>query len=125
MDKELLLFSENHLWISLDTKNAYIGLTHYIRRETGELYSVDLPRIDSKITKGDIIFSIDSKNLEEDFISPLTGVVVDVNQEINTLGSDFETISEQDSWFVKIKLNDLNEIEELIDYEEYVEVFEK
>ncbi|MDY2959984.1 MAG: glycine cleavage system protein GcvH [Hornefia sp.] len=111
------LFSKSHEWVEMtDETTAVIGLTDYAQKELGGLVFVNLPEEGDDITAGETFADVESVKAVSDVISPVTGVVSEVNEELLDAP---ESINEApyEAWFVKV--SDITEKEELLTEEEY------
>jgi len=119
MKPEELKFSKNHLWVKMDGDIATIGLSNFAQQELGDIVFVEMPEKGKKTEKDETIGSIESVKSVSDLISPLSGEIV----ETNTLLEDKpETINSDpygQGWIVKIKVTNMGELSELMDFDAY------
>ncbi|MGH7807779.1 MAG: glycine cleavage system protein GcvH, partial [Thermodesulfobacteriota bacterium] len=91
----------------------------------GEIVYVELPSEGDEVTKGDPFGGVESTKSVSDLYAPLSGEVVEVNE---LLLDSPETINEDPygaGWMIKVKLYDKDELEDLMDYEEYTDYIER
>lgn len=120
-----LMYTEAHEWVSKDpNKNiATIGVTYYAQDRLGDLVSVDLPEVGLKVAAGDDVCVIESVKTSIDVFSPLSGVIIAINEDLEEAPGLINTDPYQDGWLYKIEIKDIVEYEELLDkdaYEEYL-----
>lgn len=113
-----LLYTKNHEWLRVEGEFGYVGVTDYAQHSMGDIVFVELPEMDVVITANEILGVVESVKAASDVYSPVTGVVVEVN---NTLEDSPELINEEpyDAYIAKLKLSDLSEMDELMNAEEY------
>lgn len=113
-----LFYTKNHEWLRIEDEFGYVGVTDYAQHSMGDIVFVELPELDVVITAEDILGVVESVKAASDVYSPVTGTVVEVN---NVLEDSPELINEEpyDSFIAKLKLSDMNEIDELMNAEEY------
>ena len=125
VDLDDLLFSEDHLWVRLEGKNARIGVTNYIKKELGEITAVDLPVKGDELEKDAPFGEIESFQKSFDLIAPISGAVLEVNpnleDEPGLIGED----PYQEGWLLLVSPTDANELQSLLDYGEYREEVEE
>ena len=113
-------FSKTHEWIKLDQDNTYyMGISNHAQSLLGDIVYVELPQVGAKITANDTIGVIESVKAASDLYSPVNGVVVDINHDaVNNL-SLINTSSEDLGWLLKIKLNNVDDLQHLHNHDEY------
>lgn len=111
------LFSKSHEWVEMtDETTAIIGLTDYAQKELGGLVFVNLPEEDDEVVAGEAFADVESVKAVSDVISPVTGVVSEINEELLDAPESIND-SPYEAWFVKV--TDITEKEELLTEEEY------
>lgn len=122
---EGLKYTENHEWVSkeLNKNIATIGITNYAQEQLGEMVVVELPEIGLKVTAGDEVCVLESVKAAADVFSPLSGVIVAINEDLDEAPGLLNSDPYQDGWLYKIEIQDIVEYNELLDsstYQEYV-----
>jgi glycine cleavage system H protein len=120
---EGLHYSDSHEWVKVDGDYAYIGITDFAQHQLGNVVYVDLPEVDDEIAAGDEFGAVESVKAASDLLSPVSGVVVEVNQTL----SDKPELINQDAfgnWMIKVKLSDTSEINKLMDSKAYEAICE-
>jgi glycine cleavage system H protein len=114
-----LKYSKEHEWVATEETVATIGITDYAQDQLGEIVYVELPGVGEKISKDDAFGVVESVKAVSDIYAPVSGTVVEVNQE---LPESPEMINEDpygDGWLVKVKVTDPSELDDLLDNDEY------
>ncbi|HLH77542.1 MAG TPA: glycine cleavage system protein GcvH [Candidatus Binataceae bacterium] len=117
-----LKYSKEHEWVAAEDSVATIGITDFAQDQLGEIVFVELPGVGDKISKDDAFGVIESVKAASDIYAPISGTVVEVNQE---LPESPEIINEDpygDGWLIKIKIGDTAELDDLLDSDEYEEL---
>ena len=117
-----LKYSKEHEWVATEETLATIGITDYAQDQLGEIVYVELPAVGDKISKDDAFGVVESVKAVSDIYAPVSGTVVEVNQE---LPESPEMINEDpygDGWLVKVKVSDATELDDLLDNDEYEEL---
>jgi len=120
-----LKYTSDHEWTLEEEEFLVIGITDYAQDALGEIVYVELPSEGDEITKGDPFGAVESTKAVSDLYAPVSGDVVEVNEAL--LDSP-ETINEDpygEGWMIKVRPYDPQEVEDLMDYEEYTEFVEK
>ena len=78
-----LLYSKSHEWVQmLDDTTALVGITDFAQDSLGDLVFVNLPRVGDSVNAEDALCDVESVKAVSDVISPVTGVVAEVNEEL-------------------------------------------
>jgi glycine cleavage system H protein len=113
-----LYYSEDHEWVRVEGKTAYVGISDYAQHEMGDIVYVELPDEDDEFEKGDSLGAIESVKAASDILIPVSGRVVEINDELEDAP---EKVNEDafDAWLVKVELSDESELEGLMNAEAY------
>ncbi len=96
-----------------------VGLTHVPRVFLGDAVSVELPPRRTEVAAGEPIGLVESSSTVFDLLSPLTGTVVDVNPEVESVPRQVTKEPYGGGWLLAIRPADPAELENLLDHEEY------
>jgi glycine cleavage system H protein len=110
--------------VKLEGDKAYIGITDYAQKAMGDIVFVELPEVDTELSKNEIFGVLESVKAASDMFIPLSGKVLEVNEALVDDPSLVNTDS-YGSWMLKLKLSDPSEIEKLLTSEEYEELCSK
>ncbi len=113
-------YTKEHEWI--DARAGKVGITDYAQGTLGDIVFVDLPKVGSKVEKGKVFGSVESVKAVSDLYSPVTGTVVEVNEELATAPEKINTDAHT-AWILKVELTDPSEVDQLLsaaDYEKFV-----
>jgi glycine cleavage system H protein len=108
-------YTKEHEWVSVDGNIGTIGITDYAQGELGDVVYVDLNENIGDVTVGQSIGTIEAVKTVGDLYSPVTGRVVEVNQEIKNTPEIINSDPYGMGWMVKIELSNPSEIEGLLD----------
>jgi glycine cleavage system H protein len=117
-------FTESHEWASIQSQTAICGLSSYAQKELGEVVFVELPKIGSKVTAGQEIAVIESTKSASDIYSPLTGTIIEVNEELKKNPSLINHSPAKEGWIFKLQVENPSEYSTLMDENEYLEFLE-
>lgn len=119
MNPEDLKYHKEHTWSRVSGKKATIGITDYAQDALGDIVYIDLPEVDSNIEVNSEIGEIESTKATSSIISPLSGRVIEVNEELT---ESPETINEDPygkGWIAIVEIDDVAEFNDLMDASEY------
>jgi len=118
---EDLKYSKQHEWVLVEGNVATIGITDFAQDQLGDIVFVELPAVGDKVSKEDAFGVVESVKAVSDVYAPLTGKVLEINDD---LPDNPEILNEDpygDGWIIKIEMTDPDEIEDLLSSEEYEE----
>lgn len=121
---EGLYYSKDHEWVRVEGDTAVIGITDYAQDSLGEIVYVEFPEIGDEIEAGGIFGVIESVKAAADSYSPVSGRVVEINEELEDAPQDLNE-KPYEAWILKIELRGKGELEELMDSEEYMKLCEE
>ena len=116
-----LKFTQTHEWINHEQVEMTVGITDHAQQLLGDMVFVDLPQIGDEVNAGDELGVVESVKAASDFYAPISGVVMAVNEQVNEDPSLVNNDPYGAGWLVKIKARDLDEINSLLDSEQYEE----
>ncbi len=112
-------YTRDHEWIRLDGNVGIIGITAYAQSQLGDVVFVDLPEIGKHVSKGAEAAVVESVKAASEVYAPVTGDVIDVNAALEGAPATVNQDAEGDGWFLKLKLTNLAEYDELMTEEQY------
>ena len=115
---EGLYYSESHEYVRVDGDFGYVGITDYAQHALGNVVYVDMPEVDDEVSAGEEFGAVESVKAASDLISPVTGVVLEVNE---ALEEQPELINNDayENWIIKVSLSDKSELNGLMDAKAY------
>jgi glycine cleavage system H protein len=114
-----LLYTKDHEWVGVEGDIATMGITDYAQEQLGELVFVELPEIDKQVHAHDEIAIVESSKAANDVYSPVTGKVIEVNQELESRPELINEDCYKGGWIAKLQLTDPKSDEDLMDSEQY------
>ena len=121
---EGLYYSESHEYVRVEGDFDYIGITDYAQNALGNVVYVDMPDVDDEVSAGEEFGAVESVKAASDLMSPVTGVVVEVNEALE----DQPELVNQDAyenWIIKVEISDKSELDNLMDAKAYAAFCEK
>ncbi len=119
---ETLKYTKDHEWTKIDGDVAVVGITDYAQGELGDVVFVELPSVGDKITRGESFGTIEAVKAVADLFAPLSGEVIEINEKLE---SEPELVNKDpygDGWMLKIKIENAQELDELLDASAYKEL---
>jgi glycine cleavage system H protein len=122
-------FTKEHEWITISSEGlAMIGISDFAQEQLGDIVSVELPKVGSKFRQMQPMAIVDSVKASSDIYSPLSGEVVQVNDELSEHPEWINESPYELGWIIKIKPSNMEELDDLMtagQYSEFVGEMEK
>lgn len=112
-------YTEEHEYIRVENGEAVIGISDYAQKEMGDIVYVELPSVGTSIHKGDTFGTVESVKSVSDLYAPLSGEVIELNPRVESTPQIVNEDAEGEGWMLKIKLDDVSELDDLMDAKEY------
>jgi len=122
---ENLLYTKDHEWILVEGKTGTIGITDYAQGELGDVVFVDIDPNLKEIEKGQSFGTIEAVKTVSDLFAPCNGKVLEIN---SALGNSPEIVNSDPysaGWMVKIEIQNLDELKDLLDSKSYSQMLGK
>ncbi len=114
-----LLYSREHTWARVDGNLVTVGLTDYGQAKLGEILNIDLPEVDTYVEQDEPFGTIESAATVTELISPVSGDVVRVNDDIADDVGIINSDPYDTGWMIVVEMTDASELDNLLDSSEY------
>ncbi|RTZ17683.1 glycine cleavage system protein GcvH [Vibrio aquaticus] len=124
MDKTLK-FADSHEWVRDNGDGTVtIGISEHAQEMLGDVVFVDLPETEDEIEAGESFSLVESVKAASDIYAPITGEIVEINEELEDSPELINEEPYEGGWIVKVKMSDASELDNLKDAEEYLNSIE-
>ena len=121
-----LKYVSSHEWIRDEGDGVVtIGITDYAQESLGDVVFVETPDVGAEVAAGDDAGVVESVKAASDIYAPLSGTVIEVNEELEDAPENVNNDPYGDGWFFKLKLSDAAEMDDLLSADEYQEQCEE
>jgi glycine cleavage system H protein len=117
-----LYYTESHEWVRIDDDIATIGISDFAQHELGDIVFVELPDVNMKVSAGEPCGSIEAVKAVEDMISPVSGKIVERNTDLEDSPDLINKSPYEDGWIMKVRLSNMDEVENLLSAVEYKKI---
>lgn len=125
MTPDDLKYHKEHTWVKVSGRKAIIGITDYAQDALGDIVYIDLPEVDSDVEANTEIGEIESTKATSSIISPVSGKVIEVNEELSETPEIINEDPYGKAWIAVIEINDASELDDLMDATEYSKYVEE
>ncbi|MFO7812000.1 MAG: glycine cleavage system protein GcvH [Pelovirga sp.] len=122
---EELKYTEEHEWIAIEGDIATIGISDFAQSQLGDVVFVELPEVGDELEAGKPFGVVESVKAVSDVYSPLSGEVVEINEELPDAPETLNTSPYEDGWLIKIRLSNPQELDDLLDADAYQELIKE
>jgi len=124
---EVLKYTEEHEYVrSADSENEIVvGITDYAQGELGDVVYVELPAVGDSFERMEVFGTIEAVKAVSDLYSPVSGEVVAVNEALEEDPALVNSDPYGEGWMVRLRVQDLSDLDELLDAEAYREIVEE
>ena len=115
---ENLKYTKDHEWISIEGDVATVGITDFAQGELGDIVYVEIEKIGKNFSKEEVFGTVEAVKTVSDLFMPLTGEIIDINEELNEKPELVNEDPYGQGWMIKIKVNS-SDISDLLNSEQY------
>ena len=119
---ENLKYTSEHEWVEISGNIATIGITDFAQSELGDIIFLEFPNLDENFNDGDVFGTIEAVKTVSDIYMPITGKVVEVNEDLNDTPEQVNEDPYKNGWMVKIELDTDADQSKLLDAKSYIEL---
>ncbi|MDP2562884.1 glycine cleavage system protein GcvH [Psychrobium sp. 1_MG-2023] len=121
-----LKYANSHEWVRDEGNGIFtVGITEHAQGLLGDMVFVDLPDVGDTFDAGEDAAVAESVKAASDIYAPITGEVVEINEELEDSPELVNSDAFNDGWMFKIKADDASELENLLDAEGYQAVVDE
>ena len=114
-----LRYSTDHEWARLDDGRVRIGITDYAQDALGDVVFVQIPDVGTRVAQGDSFSEVESTKSVSDIYAPISGTVVEVNQELADAPQRVNEDPYGEGWLVVIEADDVTQLDQLLTPDAY------
>ena len=112
----LLKYTKSHEWIKFEDGVAIVGISDFAQDALGDVVFVNLPQVGDEVTAGESFGDVESVKAVSDLISPVSGTVLEVNEELDDSPENLNS-DPYGAWIIKVE--NVTDEEELLDARAY------
>ena len=117
-----LMYTSEHEWVKIEGNIATVGITDFAQGELGDIIFLEFPDVDEAFNEGDVFGTIEAVKTVSDLFMPISGKIVEVNEELNDEPENVNSSPYDSGWMVKIELSTDSSTSSLLDSKSYVKM---
>ena len=117
-----LKYTKDHEWISIDGDIATVGITEFAQGELGDIVYVEVETVDETMEAVEVFGTVEAVKTVSDLFLPLSGEIIEFNDSLEAEPEKVNNDPYGDGWMIKIKITNLDELDNLLDDAAYKEI---
>ena len=114
-----LKYTKDHEWVAIDGDTATVGITDFAQKELGDIVYVEVETLDQTLDRDEVFGTVEAVKTVSDLFLPLTGEIVEFNEELETAPESVNNDPYGKGWMIKVKISDASEIDQLLSADDY------
>ncbi len=114
-----LLYTKDHEWLRVEGNLGYVGVTDFAQGELGDIVFIEIETLGETLKKEEVFGTIEAVKTVSDMFMPVSGEILEVNPALEESPDVVNKDPYGKGWMVKIKINNLSEVNELLTAEKY------
>jgi len=121
MNFDNMRFSKEHEWVEFEKSSEVvtIGITDFAAGELGDIVFVELPEVGREVKNKEPVGAIEAVKTVADLFAPLSGVVKEVNTQLEDNPGLVNQSPYKEGWFLRLQMTDRSELDELMSHDDY------
>ena len=119
---ENLKYSEDHEWVKIEDNVAIIGITMHAAESLGDIVYIDVDSLGKDLKQFEKFGEIESVKAVSDLFVPVTGKVVEINEELTNNPEYVNEDCYEKGWIIKLEVENSNDLEKLLGSSEYEKI---
>lgn len=119
MNLKNLKYTNDHEWVKVEDGIAYVGITDFAQGELGDIVYVEIETLNDNIKMGEVFGTVEAVKTVSDLFMPISGEIVEINDKLESEPELVNNDPYGDGWMVKIKCDDISELNDLLDLDAY------
>ena len=114
-----LKYTKDHEWISIDGEIATVGITDFAQRELGDIVYVEVETVGEALDADAVFGTVEAVKTVSDLFLPVSGEIIEFNESLEDTPEDVNSDPYSKGWMIKLKVNNPNDLNNLLDSNQY------
>ena len=123
--KENLKYTKDHEWVKLEGNIATVGVTDFAQSELGDIVYVEVDTIDETLDKDEVFGTVEAVKTVSDLFLPMSGKIVEFNESLSDSPESINDSPYDDGWIIKVEVSNPDEINHLLNNNDYSDLIGK
>ena len=116
---EELKYTKDHEWVRIDGDILTIGITDFAQSELGDIVYVEVDTLDENLGSEEVFGTVEAVKTVSDLFLPVSGEITEFNEALEDTPEKVNEDPYGEGWMIKLKCNDLSELDNLLAASEY------
>jgi glycine cleavage system H protein len=121
---ENVKYTKDHEWILIEGDTGTIGITEFAQNELGDIVFIEVETVGETLDKEEAFGTIEAVKTVSDMFMPVSGEVAEFNESLADTPEKVNQDPYGEGWIVKIKFSNKEELDDLLDHQQYRELVE-
>lgn len=114
-----LKYTKDHEWVRVEGDIAIVGITDFAQHELGDIVYVEIETVGETMDREEVFGSVEAVKTVSDLFMPVSGEVLELNEELDANPELVNTDPYEAGWMVKVRLSDSSEVDSLLSADDY------
>jgi len=119
---EELKYTKDHEWISIDGEIATVGITDFAQRELGDIVYVEVETVGETLDADEVFGTVEAVKTVSDLFLPVSGEIIEFNEDLEDTPEDVNAEPYLKGWMIKMKVSNPDDLNQLLDSNQYREL---
>lgn len=119
-----LRYTKDHEWIRIENGEAYVGITDYAQGELGDIVFIEIETLGEHLEKEEVFGTIEAVKTVSDLFMPVSGDIIKINDKLEEKPDMVNKDPYGEGWLIKVKIDDVEQVNSLLDAESYKKMIE-
>jgi glycine cleavage system H protein len=119
---EDLKYTKDHEWISIDGEIATVGITDFAQRELGDIVYVEVETVGETLDADEVFGTVEAVKTVSDLFLPVSGEIIEFNEDLEDTPEDVNAEPYSKGWMIKMKISNPDDLNQLLDSNQYREL---
>jgi len=116
---EKLRYTKDHEWVRLEGDTAVIGITEFAQKELGDIVYVEIETVGKSLAAGSVFGTVEAVKTVSDLFLPVAGTITELNPALAATPELVNSDPYGEGWMIRLKVNSLSDVDELLDANAY------
>ena len=112
-------YTKDHEWISIDGEIATVGITDFAQRELGDIVYVEVETVGENLDADAVFGTVEAVKTVSDLFLPVSGEIIEFNDSLEDTPEDVNSDPYLKGWMIKLKVNNPDDLNDLLDSDQY------
>ena len=119
---EELKYTKDHEWISINGDIATVGITDFAQRELGDIVYVEVETVGETLDADEVFGTVEAVKTVSDLFLPVSGEIIEFNEDLEDTPEDVNAEPYSKGWMIKMKISNPDDLNQLLDSNQYREL---